>query len=119
MDDLHLEAFTAVGDELSFRRAADRLHLSGSPVSRHVRELEAELGAPLFERDARRGALAQDRLRQRQGGADAQHRPADHQQRYPWRHGRQQFAEHARRQASRDRPAHPEAVPEPGQPRHA
>lgn len=53
MDDLHLRAFAAVAEELSFRRAADRLHLSPSALSRQIRELEAELGAPLFERNTR------------------------------------------------------------------
>lgn len=53
MDDRHLEAFAVVAEELSFRRAAERLYLSPSPLSRHIRELEAELGTPLFERDTR------------------------------------------------------------------
>lgn len=49
----HLSAFLAVTEELSFRRAAERLHLSPSPLSRYIRDLEAELGTALFERTTR------------------------------------------------------------------
>ncbi|MBB5790587.1 LysR family transcriptional regulator [Jiangella mangrovi] len=48
-----LTSFVAVAEELHFGRAADRLHLSTSAVSRHVRLLEDEFGAPLFERTSR------------------------------------------------------------------
>jgi len=46
----HLRCFDAVATELHFGRAAERLHLSPSPVSRAVKELERELGADLFVR---------------------------------------------------------------------
>ncbi len=49
-----LECFMAVAEELSFTRAAAKLHLAQPPLSRHVRALEEKLGAPLFERAARR-----------------------------------------------------------------
>ena len=52
-----LECFTAVAEELSFTRAAAKLHLAQPPLSRHVRALEEKLGTPLFERAARRVAL--------------------------------------------------------------
>lgn len=52
-----LECFTAVAEELSFTRAAAKLHLAQPPLSRHVRTLEEKLGAPLFERAARRVTL--------------------------------------------------------------
>src|SRR5262245_1759793 len=39
-----------VAEESHFGRAADRLHLTPSPVSRAVRDLERELGAELFVR---------------------------------------------------------------------
>lgn len=52
-----LECFTAVAEELSFTRAAAKLHLAQPPLSRHVRALEEKLGTPLFERAARRVSL--------------------------------------------------------------
>jgi DNA-binding transcriptional LysR family regulator len=53
----HLEYFLAVADELNFTRAARRLHVVQSGVSATVRQLERDLGSPLFERDAKRVAL--------------------------------------------------------------
>jgi DNA-binding transcriptional LysR family regulator len=52
-----LTSFLEVARRLSFRRAAERLHLAQPSVSAHIRELERELGAPLFERAARRVRL--------------------------------------------------------------
>jgi DNA-binding transcriptional LysR family regulator len=44
------EVFLAVARARSFRRAAEGFHLSQPALSQHVRELEAELGARLFDR---------------------------------------------------------------------
>ncbi len=48
-----LTSFVTVAEELHFGRAAERLHLSTSAVSRHVRLLEEAMSVPLFERTSR------------------------------------------------------------------
>lgn len=48
-----LETFVAVAETGGFRRAADRLNLSQSAVTAHVRALEDQLGVPLFHRTTR------------------------------------------------------------------
>ncbi|SHN39961.1 LysR family transcriptional regulator [Cryptosporangium aurantiacum] len=53
MDVHHLRCFLAVVQEGHFGRAAERLHLTTSPVSRAVRELEREIGAQLLVRGSR------------------------------------------------------------------
>jgi DNA-binding transcriptional LysR family regulator len=48
-----LESFIRVADEGSITRAAEALHLSQPAVTNHIRALERELRAPLFDRTGR------------------------------------------------------------------
>jgi len=54
-----LRAFLAAVETGSFTRAAQRLHLTQSAVSMVVRQLETEVGLPLFNREGKRITLTE------------------------------------------------------------
>ena len=52
-----LRVFNAVARHLSFAKAAETLHVSAPAVTMQIKELEAEVGMPLFERQGRKVSL--------------------------------------------------------------
>ena len=59
MENYRLRIFREVAAQMSFRKAAEVLHLSQPAVSQQVRALEEEAGARLFDRDGNHIALTE------------------------------------------------------------
>ena len=55
----HLRYFTALAECLNFTRAAERVHVTQSTLSHQIRQLEDEIGRPLFDRVGKRVALSE------------------------------------------------------------
>lgn len=83
MDVRSLEVFLILSEELHFGRAAERLAMSQSSVSEHLRRLERRIGRSLFERTSRRvvltevGEILSQRLRDPVGALRAALREAE------------------------------------------
>lgn len=59
MEIRHLIYFKTVAEKLNFTRAAEVLHISQPPLTRQIRDLEAELGKALFHRSTARVELTE------------------------------------------------------------
>ncbi len=57
MDLRRIRHFVVLAETLSFRRAAERLHMSQPPLTVSIQKLESELGTKLFERNSSGVAL--------------------------------------------------------------
>ena len=59
----HLRYFLTVCEEMNFTKAAERLMIAQPPLSRQIKDLEEELGAPLFVRQHHTLALTDEGVR--------------------------------------------------------
>ncbi|MFS0557968.1 LysR family transcriptional regulator [Brevibacillus sp. 179-C9.3 HS] len=57
MDIKHLHYFVTVSDQLSYSKAAQKLHISQPSLSNAIKNLEQEVGSPLLERNTRKMEL--------------------------------------------------------------
>ena len=87
MDIRTLQYFLAVAREESISGAAEFLHMTQPPLSRQLKELEAELGKQLFIRGNRKITLTEDgMILRKRADADFPKRSQTRLLRYP-RHG--------------------------------
>ena len=63
MDIRTMQYFLAIAQEGSFTKAAERLHMTQPPLSRQMRDLEAELGVSLFARGGKGITLTEEGAR--------------------------------------------------------
>lgn len=54
-----MKEFLVLAQTLNYLSAADQLYISQATLSKHIKELEKELGAPLFRRSTRKVALTE------------------------------------------------------------
>lgn len=59
LDLRHLRAFAALGQELHFRRASERLHVAQPALTKTIQQLEEYVGTPLLLRSTRRVELTE------------------------------------------------------------
>ena len=59
LDQRQLSLFVALAEEAQFAKAAERMHISQSALSRSMAAMETSLGVRLFERTSRRVALSE------------------------------------------------------------
>ncbi|VUX15208.1 Hca operon transcriptional activator [Streptococcus pasteurianus] len=57
MDLEHLYEFAVLAESKNFSEAAEKLFISQSALSKHIKSLEQELGVPLFNRENRSATL--------------------------------------------------------------
>jgi len=55
----HLRYFAALAEELSFTRAAAKVHVTQSTLSHQIKQMEDELGQPLFSRIGKRVVITE------------------------------------------------------------
>ncbi|MGO4329110.1 LysR substrate-binding domain-containing protein [Cupriavidus sp. 2TAF22] len=55
----HLRYFEALAETLNFTRAAERVHVTQSTLSHQIRQLEEEIGQPLFDRVGKRVSMTE------------------------------------------------------------
>src|ERR1700733_9627410 len=55
----HLRYFAALAEQLSFTRAAEKVHITQSTLSHQIKQLEDEIGLQLFDRIGKRVVMTE------------------------------------------------------------
>ncbi len=71
MDSHSLKLFLSLADNLHFGKTSREQHVSPSALSRSIKQLEDELGAPLFVRDSRSVQLTREGQQFREYASEA------------------------------------------------